>query len=52
MKGKILLISQNFYPELGSAANRMKQLYKQFEKAGYEPLIVTTEPSYPNHALF
>lgn len=52
MKRKILLISQNFYPELGSAANRMKQLYKQFEKAGYQPLIVTTEPSYPNHALF
>ena len=52
MKGKILLISQNFYPELGSAANRMKQLYKQFEKAGFEPLIVTTEPSYPNHTLF
>ena len=52
MKGKIILISQNFYPELGSAANRMKQLYKQFEKAGYEPLMVTTEPSYPNHLLF
>lgn len=52
MKGSVLLISQNFYPELGSAANRMKKLFEQLDQNGYSPVIVTTEPSYPNIELF
>ncbi|MGV3243622.1 glycosyltransferase family 4 protein [Staphylococcus sp. 11261D007BR] len=52
MKGSILLISQNFYPELGSAANRMKKMFEQLDKVGLHPFIVTTEPSYPNKELF
>lgn len=52
MKRKILIISQNFYPELGSAANRMKKLFEQLHQQGYAPVMLTTEPSYPNKALF
>ncbi|MBI5975390.1 glycosyltransferase family 4 protein [Staphylococcus canis] len=52
MGGNVLLISQNFYPELGSAANRMKKMFEQLDSKGYHPVIVTTEPSYPNRDLF
>ncbi|MCG3413386.1 glycosyltransferase family 4 protein [Staphylococcus massiliensis] len=52
MSKKILIISQNFYPELGSAANRIKILYSQLKKHKYEPYVLTTEPSYPNKELF
>ncbi|MCG3399802.1 glycosyltransferase family 4 protein [Staphylococcus massiliensis] len=52
MNKKILIITQNFYPELGSAANRMKHLYKQFKLNGYETYVLTTEPSYPTKELF
>ena len=29
---KILLVTQNFYPEIGSGANRLKNLYIQLSK--------------------
>lgn len=49
---RILLISQNFYPEIGSGANRMKNLYKHFKEEGYDVHILTTEPSYPNARMY
>ncbi|ARJ51490.1 glycosyltransferase family 4 protein [Staphylococcus lutrae] len=52
MKRKILIISQNFYPELGSAANRMKKIFEQLNQRGFSPIVLTTEPSYPNKTLF
>lgn len=48
---KILLISQNFYPEIGSAANRMKQLFRLFGKK-YDTTLYTTEPQYPNRDIY
>lgn len=48
---KILLITQNFYPEIGSGANRLKNLYLQLSKE-HEVTVLTTEPSYPNHKLY
>lgn len=48
---KILLISQNFYPEIGSAANRMKQLFRLFSKE-YDTTLYTTEPQYPNRDIY
>lgn len=48
---KILLISQNFYPEIGSAANRMKRLYQLFIEE-YDTTIYTTEPQYPNRDIY
>ncbi|MBC1651489.1 glycosyltransferase family 4 protein [Listeria booriae] len=48
---KLLLISQNFYPEIGSASNRMKQLFRRFSKQ-YDTKLLTTEPQYPNRAIY
>ena len=49
---KILIITQNFYPEIGSAANRAKNIYFALKEKGYEVRVLTTEPNYPNRALY
>jgi glycosyltransferase involved in cell wall biosynthesis len=51
-KQKVLIISQNFYPEIGSAGNRMKNIYQLLEREQYEVSVLTTEPSYPNKNLY
>lgn len=51
-KGKILLIAQNFYPEIGSAGNRMKNIYQMVKREGYDVTILTNEPSYPNKKMY
>ncbi|WP_020006176.1 glycosyltransferase family 4 protein [Salinicoccus albus] len=48
---KILLISQNFYPEIGSGANRFKDLYQQLSRV-YDVDMLTTDPSYPNMKMY
>ena len=47
----ILLISQNFYPELGSGAHRMKSIFKLLSQHHHVD-VLTTYPSYPNKKLF
>ncbi|MCU7557529.1 glycosyltransferase family 4 protein [Macrococcus capreoli] len=49
---KILLVTQNFYPEIGSAANRMKNLFLHLKANGYDVHVFTTEPSYPNRNMY
>lgn len=49
---RILLVSQNFYPEIGSGANRFKNLFKQFKAQGYDVYVLTAEPSYPNAKMY
>ncbi|KGA96891.1 glycosyl transferase family 1 [Alkalihalobacillus alcalophilus ATCC 27647 = CGMCC 1.3604] len=51
MKKNILIISQHFYPEIGSAGNRMKNMYQLLEKE-YTVSVLTTEPSYPNKSIY
>src|SRR5699024_1787964 len=48
---KILLITQNFYPEIGSGANRLKNLYIQLSKS-HDVEVLTTPPSYPNAQMY
>jgi glycosyltransferase involved in cell wall biosynthesis len=48
----ILMIVQNFYPEIGSAANRLKNVYIQLKQSGYEVTVLTMNPSYPNQNLY
>ncbi|CAD2078590.1 hypothetical protein GCM10007275_08820 [Jeotgalicoccus coquinae] len=48
---KILLITQNFYPEIGSGANRLKNLYIQLSKK-HDVEVLTTNPSYPNAKMY
>ncbi len=49
---KILIITQNFYPEIGSAANRITNLYKLLPLHKNDVNILTTTPAYPNKKLF
>lgn len=49
---KILIVTQNFYPEIGSAANRMKSIYLELKKRGYDVTVLTSDPSYPNRNLY
>jgi len=49
---KTLIISQHFYPEIGSAGNRMKNLYQLLESEGYKFDVLTIDPSYPNKNLY
>lgn len=52
MANKILIISQNFYPEIGTAANRMKSIFKILRSKGIETTVLTTDPTYPTKKLF
>jgi glycosyltransferase involved in cell wall biosynthesis len=49
---RVLIISQHFYPEIGSHANRIKHLYMQLKKENFDVRIFTSEPSYPNKKIY
>lgn len=49
---KILFISQNFYPELGAAANRTYVMFKILNKTHHKLNVLTSSPSYPTKSLF
>ena len=46
------MISQHFYPEIGSAGNRMKNVYKLLKENDYDVDVLTTEPTYPNKKIY
>ncbi|EQB38127.1 hypothetical protein M948_06010 [Virgibacillus sp. CM-4] len=52
MSRKILIISQNFYPEIGSAGNRIKNIYTLLKKNGNDVQVLTTDPTYPNKKIY
>ncbi|WEZ28225.1 hypothetical protein [Bacillus subtilis] len=52
MSKKILIITQNFYPELGSAGNRLKNIYLLLKQRGYDIQVLTTEPTYPSREIY
>ncbi|MEI2362895.1 glycosyltransferase family 4 protein [Priestia megaterium] len=52
MTKKVLVISQHFYPEIGSAGNRMKNVYKLLKENDYDVNVLTTEPTYPNKKIY
>jgi glycosyltransferase involved in cell wall biosynthesis len=49
---RVLLISQHFYPEIGSAANRMKNIYIELRELGYKVDVLTLVPRYPNQEMY
>lgn len=51
MGQKILLITQNYFPEIGSAANRMKNFYETLSEDN-EVDVITTIPVYPDTRLY
>ena len=52
MSQKVLLISQNFYPEIGSAGNRMKNIYLLLQDKGLDVDVLTTDPAYPLRTIY
>jgi len=48
----VLIISQHFYPEIGSHANRIKHLYTLLGENDFDVTVLTTEPSYPNKKIY
>ncbi|WP_167630124.1 glycosyltransferase family 4 protein [Listeria valentina] len=51
MKKRILIITQNFSPEIGSAANRMKGICHALNEVA-DVTVWTTEPHYPQKDLY
>ncbi|MEH7400107.1 glycosyltransferase family 4 protein [Gottfriedia acidiceleris] len=51
-KKKILLITQHFYPEIGSAANRLKNIYLELKEKNYDVKVLTLHPRYPSRELY
>ncbi|MFL0493531.1 glycosyltransferase family 4 protein [Priestia megaterium] len=52
MTKRVLVISQHFYPEIGSAGNRIKNIYKLLKDENYDVNVLTTEPTYPNKKIY
>jgi glycosyltransferase involved in cell wall biosynthesis len=48
----ILIVSQNYYPEIGSHANRITDLSVLLDQRGYNVDVLTSEPSYPNKDMY
>lgn len=49
---RVLIISEVFYPEIGSGANRITNLLIQLKKQGYYVDVLTSDPSYPNKDIY
>lgn len=49
---RVLIISQHFYPEIGSHASRIKYVYMLLKKKNLDVTIFTSEPSYPNKKIY
>ncbi|WP_096272600.1 glycosyltransferase family 4 protein [Paucisalibacillus globulus] len=52
MPKKVLIMTQNFYPVIGSAGNRMKNIFQLLNEHDIETDVLTTEPAYPNKNLY
>lgn len=50
--GRVLLVTQNFYPEIGSGANRYKNIFTLLNKNGVNADVLTSDPSYPNASMY
>lgn len=52
MTRKVLIMTQNFYPVIGSAGNRMKNIFQLLNDKNIETHVLTTEPAYPSKNLY
>lgn len=52
MAKKVLIMTQNFYPVIGSAGNRMKNIYQLLNENDIDAEVLTTEPAYPNKNMY
>ncbi|MRG85088.1 glycosyltransferase family 4 protein [Salinibacillus xinjiangensis] len=52
MAKSLLILTQNFYPVIGSAGNRMKNIFELLSQKNINVDVLTTEPAYPNRNLY
>lgn len=52
MVKKVLILTQNFYPVVGSAGNRMKNIFDLLNINDIDTDVLTIEPSYPNKNMY
>lgn len=52
MTKKVLIMTQNFYPVIGSAGNRMKNIFQLLNENNIDTDVLTTEPAYPNKNMY
>lgn len=52
MKKKILMMTQNFYPVIGSAGNRMRNIFHLLHQHKMDVDVLTIEPAYPNKNMY
>lgn len=52
MTRKVLIITQNFYPVIGSAGNRMKNIFQLLNDNDIETNVLTIDPAYPNKNMY
>ncbi|WP_099159454.1 glycosyltransferase family 4 protein [Virgibacillus ndiopensis] len=52
MTKKVLIMTQNFYPVIGSAGNRMKNIFQLLNENKIDTDVLTTEPAYPNKNMY
>ncbi|RCW77408.1 glycosyltransferase family 4 protein [Saliterribacillus persicus] len=52
MRKKVLIVTQNFYPAIGSAGNRMRNIFRLLSEESIEVEVLTIEPSYPNKSMY
>ncbi|WP_251126141.1 MULTISPECIES: glycosyltransferase family 4 protein [unclassified Exiguobacterium] len=48
----MLMVCQNYYPEIGSAGNRMQNITHLMKQRGYEVEVITAAPSYPSFDMY
>ncbi|MBR2076146.1 MAG: glycosyltransferase WbuB, partial [Exiguobacterium sp.] len=48
----MLMVCQNYYPEIGSAGNRMQNITHLMKQRRYEVEVITAAPSYPNFDMY
>ncbi|MGL5352196.1 MAG: glycosyltransferase family 4 protein, partial [Clostridium sp.] len=51
-KIKVLIITEVFFPEIGSGANRINNIVILLKKKGYSVDVLTSNPSYPNSEMY
>lgn len=49
---KVLIITEVFFPEIGSGANRINNLMILLKEKGYKVDVLTSTPSYPNKEMY
>jgi colanic acid biosynthesis glycosyl transferase WcaI len=49
---RVLIITQNFLPEMGALSNRMYPIARELQRAGHEVTVATGMPNYPEGKPF